>query len=840
MHLDLATTSLLASMSLSQTEPLEKLSPEIARQAYSSLFRSMPGGPSEVESKDIHIPVDNGSSDLKARTFSPASSPKSLLIYFHGGGWVLGCIDDYDNVGRHLSKLCEAVVLMVEYRKAPEHPFPVPLFDCYAALQWAEDHRQDLSAVGLPLVVGGDSVGGNLAAAVALEARDHDGPKIELQVLICPVTDGRMKSGSWEDTNNQLFLNKDLMTYFWCQYADADTRLDHRASPLLASSHRDLPPAVVLTAQYDILIDEGKAYAQALEAAGVTVSYKNFVQQMHGFFTMPAALPAAGKAMQWLAQEMDRHLTTAERKDVVVVGAGFSGMYQLYKLREQGLDVQVFEAGSDVGGTWYWNRYPGARVDIESMAYSFSFSEELQQEWEWSEKYSPQPELLKYAQHIADRFDLKNHIAFNTRVASAHFDEYANEWLVTTECGRRIRAQHLVMATGVLSASKEPDVVGKEHYQGDTYRTGLWPKEGVDFTGKRVAVIGTGSSAVQAIPLIAEEASELVVYQRTATFTTPALNHALKKEDADAIKANYSEYRATQKLNVLGVVNERSVDRAIDATSEERERRFTEGWESGILPGMLFQFADLQVEQEANDHISEYIRDRIRDTVKDQQTAQDLLPTDYPYGTKRPCIDTNYYETFNRDNVSLVNLRRTPIETITNKGIKTMEGEREFDAIVYATGFDAMTGPLLRVDIRGRGGVKLQDAWVEGPRSYLGIAIHGFPNLFTITGPSSPSVLSNMLVSIEQHVDWVSDCIQWMREEGKTAIEPSDSAEREWAEHTEQLANMTLYPKANSWYMGSNVPGKPRMFLAYVGGVGTYRLICDQVAASGYYGFEAA
>lgn len=255
---------------------------------------------------------------------------------------------------------------------------------------------------------------------------------------------------------------------------------------------------------------------------------------------------------------------------------------------------------------------------------------------------------------------------------------------------------------------------------------------------------------------------------------------------------------------------------------------------------MLFQFADLQVEQEANDHISEYIRDRIRDTVKDQQTAQDLLPTDYPYGTKRPCIDTNYYETFNRDNVSLVNLRRTPIETITDKGIKTQEGEHEFDAIVYATGFDAMTGPLLRVDIRGRGGVKLQDAWVDGPRSYLGIAIHGFPNLFTITGPSSPSVLSNMLVSIEQHVDWVSDCIKWMREEGKASIEPSDSAEREWAEHTEQLANMTLYPKANSWYMGSNVPGKPRMFLAYVGGVGTYRLICDQVAATGYHGFEAA
>jgi cation diffusion facilitator CzcD-associated flavoprotein CzcO len=544
--------------------------------------------------------------------------------------------------------------------------------------------------------------------------------------------------------------------------------------------------------------------------------------------------------MAWLAQEMDRHLNPTERKDVVVVGAGFSGMYQLHKLREQGLNVQVFEAGSDVGGTWYWNRYPGARVDIESMAYSFSFSDELQQEWEWSEKYSPQPELLKYAQHIANRFDLKSDIAFDTRVASAHFDEDTNEWLVTTECGRRVRAQHLVMATGVLSASKTPDITGRDNYRGETYRTGLWPKEGVDFTGKRVAVIGTGSSAVQAIPLIAEEAEDVVVYQRTATFTTPALNHALNKDDASVIKANYAEYRAKQRLNVLGVVDERSLERTMDVSAQERDRRFKSGWESGILPGMLFQFADLQVEQEANDAISEYIRDRIRDTVKDEQTAQDLLPTDYPYGTKRPCIDTNYYETFNRENVSLVNLRRTPIETITQKGIRTAEGEREFDAIVYATGFDAMTGPLLRVDIRGRGGVKLTDAWNDGPRSYLGIAIHGFPNLFTITGPSSPSVLSNMLVSIEQHVDWVSDCIQWMKTEGKATIEPSDSAEQEWAEHTEQLANMTLYPKANSWYMGANVPGKPRMFLAYVGGVGTYRMICDQVAAAGYRGFQAA
>ena len=837
MHLDLATTSMLAGMTLNGTPALDTLSPEEARLVFSEINRSMPPGPKSVTSENYQIPVKGGA--IRGRILRSSAPAKRVLVYYHGGGWVIGNIDDYDAVGRHLAEICEAVVVMVDYRKAPEHPFPVPVYDCYAALEWVDSQRNRLGIDHLPLVVAGDSAGGNLSAVMAIKARDQKGPKIASQVLIYPITDGRMDADSFSHEDKQLFLTADIMAYFWDYYTDSETRLDPMASPALTESLEGLPPAVVVTAEFDILVDEGRAYAEQLKAAGVSVSYRDFKQQMHGFFAMPAALPAANKAMAWLAQEMDKQLNPAERKDVVVVGAGFSGMYQLYKLREQGLNVQVFEAGSDVGGTWYWNRYPGARVDIESMAYSFSFSDELQQEWEWSEKYSPQPELLKYAQHIANRFDLKSDIAFNTRVASAHFNEDANEWLVTTECGRRVRAQHLVMATGVLSASKTPDIEGRDNFKGETYRTGLWPKERVDFTGKRVAVIGTGSSAVQAIPLIAEEADELVVYQRTATFTTPALNHTLDKGHTDIIKANYSNYRAKQRLNVLGVVDERSMDRTMDVSAEERDRRFTAGWESGILPGMLFQFADLQVEQEANDEISEYIRSRIRSTVTNKQTAQDLLPTDYPYGTKRPCIDTNYYETFNRENVSLVNLRRTPLETITATGIKTAEGEREFDAIVYATGFDAMTGPLLRVDIRGRGALKLTDAWSNGPRSYLGIAIHGFPNLFTITGPSSPSVLSNMLVSIEQHVDWVSDCIQWMRSKGKVTIEPSDSAEQEWAEHTEQLANMTLYPKANSWYMGSNVQGKPRMFLAYVGGVGTYRLICDQIAAAGYRGFKA-
>ena len=600
-----------------------------------------------------------------------------------------------------------------------------------------------------------------------------------------------------------------------------------------------MAPAIVLTAEFDILVDEGKAYADKLAAADKLVAYKCFAQQMHTFFAMPDALPVGFEAMDWVAREIDGHLNPAETVDAVVVGAGFSGMYQLHKLRDMGLSVKVFEAGEDVGGTWYWNRYPGARVDIESMAYSFSFSKELEQDWVWSEKYSPQPELLRYAQHVAERFDLKRDISFNTRVESAHFDEDNNEWLVTTECGRRVRARYLVMATGVLSAAKTPDIAGRDSYKGETYQTGLWPKEGVDFTGKRVAIIGTGSSAVQSIPLIAEEADELVVYQRTAAYSTPAFNRPLTNSEIDTMKGNYEQYRQEQRLSPAGIINpERQLERVMDVPKEERQRRFEEAWDEGLLTGLMSTFSDIQLDEEANHEVAEFIRDRIRNTVQDQQTADDLTPKAYPYATKRPCIDTNYYETYNRENVSLVNLRRTPIETITETGIETSDGAREFDAIVYATGFDAMTGPLLRVDIRGRGGKRLVDAWIDGPRSYLGIAIHGFPNLFTITGPSSPSVLSNMLVSIEQHVDWVSDCIGWMNENGKTAIEPSDAAERDWAEHTAHLAGMTLFPQADSWYMGANVPGKPRMFLAYVGGVGAYRLICDQIAATGYHGFD--
>lgn len=837
MKLDFATTSLLANMMLNEAPPLHTLSAEEMRLVFSEIYRSMPPGPESVSSKDIAIGVEGG--EIRGRVLTPKGAAQSVMVYYHGGGWVIGNIDDYDLVGRHLAEKCNAIVVMVDYRKSPEHKFPVPMQDCYAALNWVEANRKKIGADKLPLIVAGDSAGGNLATVMAQKTAAENGPKIDLQVLVYPIIDGRMETASFTAEDNQLFLNAELMTHFWDQYCDPAERLNADVSPILADDVSQIAPAIILTPEFDILVDEGKAYADKLDAAGKLVAYKSFAQQMHGFFAMPDALPVGFEAMDWVAREIDGHLNPAETVDAVVVGAGFSGMYQLHRLREMGLSVQVFEAGEDVGGTWFWNRYPGARVDIESMAYSFSFSKELEQDWVWSEKYSPQPELLRYAQHVADRFDLKRNITFNTRVESAHFDDDKDEWLITTECGKRVRARYFVMATGVLSAAKTPDIAGRDSYKGETYQTGLWPKEGVDFTGKRVAIIGTGSSAVQSIPLIAEEADELVVYQRTAAFSTPAFNRPLSNSEIDTMKGNYEQYRQEQRLSPAGIINpERQMERVMDVPKEERQRRFEAAWDEGLLTGLMSTFSDIQLDEAANHEVSEFIRERIRNTVQDKQTADDLTPKAFPYATKRPCIDTDYYETYNRDNVSLVNLRRTPIEKITEDGIETSEGARAFDAIIYATGFDAMTGPLLRVDIRGRGGKRLVDAWIDGPTSYLGIAIHGFPNMFTITGPSSPSVLSNMLVSIEQHVDWVADCIAWMNENGKTAIEPSDEAEKEWAEHTAQLAGMTLFPKADSWYMGANVPGKPRMFLAYVGGVGAYRLICNQIAATGYHGFD--
>jgi cyclohexanone monooxygenase len=509
----------------------------------------------------------------------------------------------------------------------------------------------------------------------------------------------------------------------------------------------------------------------------------------------------------------------------------------LHRLRGLGLAARVYEAGDGVGGTWYWNRYPGARCDVESLDYSYSFSEELQQEWRWSERFAAQPEILAYAEHVADRFDLRRDVQLSTRVTAASWDEVAGRWQIETDRGDRVEAPFLVFATGCLSESRLPEIAGIESFDGRTYHTGRWPHEGVDFTGQRVGVIGTGSSAIQSIPVIAGQAAHLYVFQRTPNFSVPAHNGPLDAELERQVKAEYAEFRRRARESRAGFVVERGEKPALEATPEEREQEFEKRWRRGGF-GLTSSFADLMTDRAANETAAEFVRSKIRAIVRDPATAEALCPRDYPLGTKRLCVDTGYYETFNRPNVTLIDLRKTPIAAVVPEGMRTTDATYELDAVVFATGFDAMTGALLKIDVRGRGGVTLREVWADGPRSYLGLAVHGFPNAFTITGPGSPSVLSNMLVSIEQHVDWIADCLAHLRDAGVAEIEATLEAQERWCAHVEEVGNTTLYPLASSWYMGANVPGKPRVFMPYVGGVGAYRRICDEVAGKGYEGFD--
>ena len=526
--------------------------------------------------------------------------------------------------------------------------------------------------------------------------------------------------------------------------------------------------------------------------------------------------------------------------DVVVVGAGFSGLYLLHRLRALGFSTRLLEAADDVGGTWYWNRYPGARCDIPTTDYTYSFDPALEDEWTWSEKYATQPEILRYLQFVADRYDLRRDIAFRTRVEQAVWDDAAARWRIRTDGGEEIACRFYVMATGCLSMPKEVDIEGADRFAGEVYFTSRWPHEGVDFTGKRVAVIGTGSSGIQSIPLIAEQAARLTVFQRTPNFSIPAHNGPPAPDSLESLRQDRGAYREAARHSRGGIPGEPNVITAAMLSPEEQRARCEAAWAKGGLFDVLGIFADQGVDLAANDIVAEFIRDKIRQIVEDPDTAESLCPTDHPFGTKRPCLDTNYYQTYNLPHVRLVDLRKTPIVTVTETGIDTVGESFEFDAIVYATGFDAMTGALVAVDITGREGVTLKRKWADGPVTYLGLSTVGFPNLFMITGPGSPSVLSNMAVSIEQHVDWVADCLADIREKGFDTIEPTPVAEAGWVQHVNDCADITLYPKANSWYMGANVPGKPRVFLPYIGGVDLYRRTCDQVAEKGYLGFRLA
>jgi cation diffusion facilitator CzcD-associated flavoprotein CzcO len=523
--------------------------------------------------------------------------------------------------------------------------------------------------------------------------------------------------------------------------------------------------------------------------------------------------------------------------DAIIVGAGFAGLYQLYRLRELGFRCLVLETGDDVGGTWYWNRYPGARCDINSLAYSYSFSPELEQDWEWTEKYPTQPEVLRYLGHVADRFGLRPDISFGTTVSAASYNDVSGRWRVSTDSGQELTAQFLIMATGCLSAAKLPEVGGLERYQGRTHHTGRWGTAEVRFDGLRVGVIGTGSSGIQSIPIIADQAADLTVFQRTPNFSMPAGNRPLTDAEIAAMKADYRAYRSAQRGSRIGVPAPDATRSALAVTEPERASAYQWGWEQGDLYSLTGQFVDVLIDPAANETAAEFIRAKIRAVVADPEVAEKLSPRTFPYGTKRPCLDTGYYETFNRPSVHLVDLRETPLVEFTETGVRTTGAHYDLDAIVFATGFDAMTGALLAIDIRGRNGVALGSRWSAGPRNYLGVAVAGFPNLFTITGPLSPSVLSNMVVSIEQHVEWVADCITYVCKAGGTTVEATAQAEDRWVQHVADVGSVTLFPRADSWYMGANVPGKPRTFLPYIGGVGEFRRLCDEEAASGYPGF---
>jgi cation diffusion facilitator CzcD-associated flavoprotein CzcO len=532
--------------------------------------------------------------------------------------------------------------------------------------------------------------------------------------------------------------------------------------------------------------------------------------------------------------------TTSTDYDAIIIGAGFAGIYAVHKLRDDlGLDVVAFDAAGDVGGTWYWNRYPGARVDIESVHYSYSFDEQLQQEWHWTEKFCAQPEILRYLNHVADRFDVRRSMQFNTRVLAVTWDDAESLWTVTTDDGRRHRARYVISGAGTLSVPKRPDFPGVEDFAGEVYLTGNWPHDEPTFTGKRVGVIGVGSSGIQAISELAKTAGHLTVFQRTPNYATPIGNEPTDPAEEARNKADYRAIRAASRNHFLGVPYGDVQPSALAVGPQQRRDVFDDRWNRGGFRLFIDSFADILFDKAANDTVAEYIRQRIRERVTDPAKAELLAPKSYPYGTKRPPLETDYYEAYNRDSVELVDLRANPIDRVTAGGVRLADGtEHALDCLVLATGFDACTGPLLAMNIVGRQGRALADHWADGPQTYLGLMAAGFPNLFMITGPQSPSVLYNMPLAIEDHVDFLAEAIAHLRKNDLDVIEPSADAERNWVAHTNELAQSTLLPDSpTSWYMGNNIPGKPRRVLVYLGGAPTYRATCDEVVDRGYEGF---
>jgi len=528
------------------------------------------------------------------------------------------------------------------------------------------------------------------------------------------------------------------------------------------------------------------------------------------------------------------------RYDVIIIGAGLSGMYQLHLVRQLGLSVRVFEAGTGVGGTWYWNRYPGARFDSESWTYGFSFSPELLEEWEWREHFSAQPETLRYCNRIADKLDLRRDIEFNSRIKSAIFDAAANGWEIETTDGRRARARFLITAIGPLSAPTMPTIPGVEDFQGEAYHTGSWPHEPVTFAGKRVGVIGTGATAVQAITEIAKTVGHLTVFQRTPNWCAPLHNSPIDAETQRSIKARYPEIFAACRESFGCFIHQHDPRNALDVSPEVREAFYEQRYGEPGFGIWMGNFRDILINQEANDTITAFMQRKIRERVRDPKVADKLIPTNHGFGTRRVPLESGYYEVYNQPNVRLVDLRDTPIERITKAGIKTSDTAYAFDMIIYATGFDAITGSFDRIDIRGIDGQRLKDKWAEGPRTYLGLQIAGFPNMFTLVGPHNAATFCNIPRCIEQNVEWVTALLHHMQAKGLTRVEATAAAETTWTEHVHEVSQRLLFTQINSWMTGinTNVGGKQkRTVLVYAGGAPAYRKRCDEVAAKGYEGF---
>lgn len=764
------------------------------------------------------------------------SKDSPVLFYIHGGAYIVGSASGYRSLSGNLAAAAGAAMCSVDYRLAEEHPYPAAYDDAYSAYL-------ALLNSGVPaskIIVAGDSAGGGLAIALLLRLRDENKPLPSCAFTLSAWAD-LTHSGTSHVTNREVDIS--LSTEGLASAAQrylGSTPANHPSASPVFGSFEGLCPLYLTVGSDEIVLSDSTRIAEAAAVADVDVTLRVLPHLPHDWPLFSFMLSEGRDTIAEIGEYTKQHTgkNYSQPLDVAIVGAGWSGMMSLIRMREQGRSAVILEAAPEVGGTWYWNRYPGLRCDIESTQYCFSFDDNLVDDWNWTERFPAQQELLDYAKHVADRYELRRDIEFSTRINSMTFDEDANTWTLVAEDGRSWIARHVIMATGPLSKPKPLDIAGTDRFQGQMLSTTEWPEESIDFSGKRVAVIGTGSSGIQVSTEIAKNVAKLFVCQRTPSLSLPAFNRPLSDEDRTKAKQDFARHRELARHSIDGLALPVTGKSALEVSAEELRAEYDAIYESGTPFRYLGAFTDTLFDMEANAKLRDYLASRIAQTVKDPELAGALVPTSYPAGTRRLCLDTGYYEIFNQDNVELLDIKQNPIDQIVENGILLTDGTLvELDVIVLATGYDALTGALKAIDIQGVGGRSLREEWESGPGTYLGLAINGFPNLYTIVGPQSPSVLSNMFVSIEQHVDWVSELIENSASAGYTRVEASPEAQHEWVRHTHELGELFLHSKGDSWYMGSNVEGKPRGVLPYLGGVGPYRAKCDEVAAADYEGF---